>query len=310
MSGSPLKSVVLAMNNTQEKLALPMLPLDEWEDTYSTLQKVLQIIGKVKWELAPMQPRWWHVAEYISIDGFTTGTLPTGSAGGWIDVTLNMHTMSVDVRTDQGKLTSLPLGAPINLSELHEKFQAVLEDAGAMTEKVKARFEEEKEALPDNAGALPFDAEMAHKFWRVMLWVDSVMTEFKGRYQGVSSPVHLFWHHMDVAHSRFARPANDSSADEIEVAFGFWAGDDTVREPAFYSYTWASPDGIDTRPLALDTAIWKDNHGSPMAFVRYHDILKEDDPRAAVMAFLDSAYKAGASLSGFDPTLDQYLEQA
>ncbi len=300
MSGSPLKCVVLAMNNTQEKLALPQLPLDDWEDTYSTLQKVLQIIGKVKWELAPQQPRWWHVAEYVSIDGFTTGTLPVNDGSAWVDITLNVHTMTVDVRTDSGNTTTIALSSPIDLDAFHGQLNAALLNAGAMTDNVDARFAEEQEALTDDSKSLVFDTDMARKFWRVMLWVDSVMTEFKGRYQGVSSPVHLFWHHMDIAHSRFARPTNDSRSDEIEVAFGFWAGDDTVREPAFYSYTWASPEGIDSEPLAPDTAIWKDNHGSPMAFVRYHDILNEDDPRAAVLAFLESAYQAGASLSGFD----------
>ena len=288
------------MNDTKEMLALPKLPLDEWQDTYNTLQKVLQIIGKVKWELAPLQPRWWHVAEYINIDGFTTGTLSVGDTGGWIDITLNTHTMSVDVRTDAGNTTVIALESPLNLGAFYDQLDAVLSDAGAMTDGVKSRFTEEREALTDESKSLAFDAEMARKFWRVMLWVDTVMTEFKGRFQGVSSPVHLFWHHMDVAHSRFARPANDSKADEIEVAFGFWAGDDTVREPAFYSYTWAPPEGIESEPLAPESAIWKDNHGSPMAFVRYHDILNEPDPRAAVLEFLESAYQAGATLSGFD----------
>jgi hypothetical protein len=288
------------MNNTKEKLLLPELPLDDWSGSYATLQKVLQIVGKVKWELAPLQPRWWHVAEYISIDGFTTGTLPVRNARGWVEITFNVHTMSVDVRSDSGSITSIPLGSPVDLEAFHGELNTALTNAGAMSENVAARFKEEHEALTDESGALPFDTKMVHKFWRVMLWVDSVMTEFKGRYQGVSSPVQLFWHHMDVAHSRFARPANDQTADEVEVAFGFWAGDDTVREPAFYSYTWASPEGIDAEPLAPETAIWRDNHGSPMAFVRYHDILKEEDASAALLEFFESAYQAGARLSGFD----------
>ena len=40
----------------------PELPLDAWQATYRTLHMWLQIVGKTRLALAPMQNHWWQVA--------------------------------------------------------------------------------------------------------------------------------------------------------------------------------------------------------------------------------------------------------
>jgi hypothetical protein len=46
-------------------------------------------------------------------------------------------------------------------------------------------------------------------------WVDRVFNEFSGRFYGKTCPVQLYWHHMDLAVTRFSgkrAPKMDPSA--------------------------------------------------------------------------------------------------
>ena len=95
---------------------------------------------------------------------------------------------------------------------------------------------------------------------------------------------------MDIAVTRFSgkkAPAmpkeariSDKDAYTHEcISFGFWAGDENMKEPAFYSYTYPSPEGIDNKPLQPDSAFWMDANGSAMAILKYGDLLKKENPR-------------------------------
>ncbi len=41
--------------------AWPSLPLDAWADTYATLHRWTQVVGKVRLARAPMLNHWWQV---------------------------------------------------------------------------------------------------------------------------------------------------------------------------------------------------------------------------------------------------------
>jgi hypothetical protein len=84
------------------------------------------------------------------------------------------------------------------------------------------------------------------------------------------------------------------------VSFGFWAGDDDVREPSFYSYTAPEPPGLRERPLRPDSAFWAELGTGSLARLRYEDVRTAAEPRAALLAFLESAYQAGAEAAGWD----------
>jgi hypothetical protein len=144
-----------------------------------------------------------------------------------------------------------------------------------------------------------------------MLWVDGVMNEFSGRFYCKTCPVQIYWHHMDLAVTRFsgkkapkmdpsARVSDKDAYSHENISFGFWAGDDIVREPAFYSYTYPSPEGIENEKLMPGAAAWVNSNGSPSAFYRYEDLISEDDPREALLSFFESAYQAGGKLANWN----------
>jgi hypothetical protein len=86
------------------------------------------------------------------------------------------------------------------------------------------------------------------------------------------------------------------------ISSGFWFGDDAFGEPAFYSYTAPEPEGLEGEPLLPEVAQWITQRGGHLAVLRYDDARSEADPRAAVLAFYESAYQAGARRAGWDIT--------
>ena len=54
----------------------PELPYEAWRDTRDTLHMYLQIIGKVRLALAPMEPQWGQVPLYVTARGLHTSPIP------------------------------------------------------------------------------------------------------------------------------------------------------------------------------------------------------------------------------------------
>src|SRR5207248_5924529 len=62
-----------------------------------------------------------------------------------------------------------------------------------------------------------YDPEYANRFWRILVSVDRVFTEFRARFVGKCSPVHFFWGSFDHAVTRFSgrRAPEREGADVI-----------------------------------------------------------------------------------------------
>lgn len=80
---------------------------------------------------------------------------------------------------------------------------------------------------------------------------------FAGGFSRKTSPVHHFWHTMEIAVTRYSdrEVLYPLSADSVTrevysrevISSGFWFGDPTFPEPASYSYT--SPEHLDSPQL-------------------------------------------------------------
>src|SRR5207247_1143151 len=95
------------------------------------------------------------------------------------------------------------------------------------------------------------------------------------------------------------RVAREAYSHEVNSA-GFWFGDDTVAEPAFYCYTAPAPKALTSALLVPSAAKWFDFHGTQMALLPYEDVRRSKDPHATLLSFLQSAYEAGANLAAWD----------
>jgi hypothetical protein len=163
--------------------------------------------------------------------------------------------------------------------------------------------------FPNDSEHAAYDTDYVQRFWRVLDWVDTVLEEFSGWYCGKQSPVHLFWHSLDLAVTRFSsrRAPPRTGADPVTreayshevISFGFWAGDNT-RGPAFYSYTAPEPAGLTNQPLHPAAATWRRAPSGSLALLGYDQLRDAHDPKIMLLAFLQSAYDAGVRTAGWD----------
>jgi hypothetical protein len=84
------------------------------------------------------------------------------------------------------------------------------------------------------------------------------------------------------------------------ISFGFWAGDENVPAPTFYSYAAPEPAGLRAQRLSPSTARWIDQGTGSLATLDYEDVRGSPDPRATLLDFLQSAYLAGTNAAGWD----------
>src|SRR5580692_11732620 len=54
----------------------PPLEWEQWKDTGETLHMYVQIVGKARLGLTPIQNHWWNIAFYLTARGLTTSAMP------------------------------------------------------------------------------------------------------------------------------------------------------------------------------------------------------------------------------------------
>lgn len=286
----------------------PSLPLKNWEETKDTFHLFLQIVGKIRLGLMPRKNHWWHATLFVTPTGITTEAMPYQNRTLELQFDLQNHRFLITVSDGQSREFVLRNG--LSVAEFYHLVFDNLKSLG-IDLKILAKPYDNKSKIPfaKDHEHRHYDQEKVHKFWLVLSQVDQLLKEFSGRFYGKTCPVQIYWHHMDLTVTRFSGkkvPINpeasivekDAYSHEV-ISFGFWAGDDVVREPAFYSYTYPLPAKIDQEKLEPTVAKWVESNGSPMAYLSYEELRKEPDPKKALLDFLESAYQAGANLANW-----------
>ena len=290
--------------------SLPKLPLEDWEETKKTLHLWLQIVGKVR--LASTAPRnhWWHAPLYVDVRGLTTRRMHATSSTAF-EIRFDFVDQLLVIATSRGNVEAFELADGLSVAEFDERLHRALRQLG-----IDVTIRETPHGLPmttpfpEDREHAAYDRDAAARFWRILDWTDGVLEEFAGWYCGKTSPVHLFWHGLDLAVTRFsggrappmpdATPINREAYSHEVISFGFWAGDEKVKEATYYSYTSPEPTGLRQQLLHPEEAFWAEAGRNPAAMLPYEAVRRAANPRSALLAFLESAYEAGASTAGWD----------
>jgi Family of unknown function (DUF5996) len=287
-------------------MTLPELHLADWRSTKDTLHLYCQIVGKVRLASTPPRNHWWNVPLYVDVRGLTTRRLHQGDTTFQIDFDFVDH--SLIVRTHDGRIRSFALADGVPVADFDTWLHRELNELG-----IDVAIKEQPFGLPITT---PFPEDREHASWdrsaiesygRILDWTDGVFEEFSGWFGGKTSPVHLFWHGLDLAVTRFSgRPAPEIAADAVTreaysqevISFGFWAGDDNVQDSAYYSYTAPEPEGL--RDQQLPVGDWLEYGSGSLAILPYDLVRTARDPRGTLLAFMQGAYEAGARLAQWD----------
>jgi len=290
--------------------AWPDLATPGWLDTASTLHMWTQIIGKTRLALEPLINHWWNVPMYVTARGLTTTCIHDGERAFEVELDLVGHAL----RIHRWEGTTGFALEPMSVAEFYRRYRALLESIGVRP-KILGRPVEVPEAIPFERDEVhhTYDASWATAFATVLLRVDAILKAFRRRFRGKASPVHFFWGGFDLAVTRFSgRPAprhpggipnvadwvmHEAYSHEVSSA-GFWPGSAWYPEAAFYSYAYAEPEGFARAEVRPAAAYYETGLGE--FILPYAAVRRSADPRADVLAFLQSTYEAAADLARWD----------
>lgn len=287
---------------------LPPMPLHSWAESKETLHRFLQIVGKVRLAVAPRRNHWWHVPFHLTGRGLTTRPMG-GDPIFSIDFDFIDHRLIVS--SHEGSIESFSVPGH-SVASFYDQTLSILGSLGIelVIERPEPFDLADDTPFADDFHHHHYDPMWINRYWRILAQVNLILEEFAGQFLGKTSPVHHFWHTMDLAVTRFSDrhvshpPSVDSVTHEAYsrevISSGFWFGDATFPEPAFYSYTAPEPPALASQPLRPGRAEWLERGDSHLAVYRYELARADEDPRRSILKFLESAYLAGATLAGWD----------
>jgi hypothetical protein len=265
-----------------------------------------QVVGKTRLKLCPLLNHWWNVPFYVNARGMTTSAMPCSR--GAVEAQFDFIDHKLLLETSDGRTVTIAL-QPQSVAEFYKKFMDALAELNVAVKiwtmpcEIPAPIPFEQDLVHAS-----YDPESVHQFWRILVWVDQILKEFRAGFLGKASPVHFFWGSFDLAVTRFSgrrapeRPGADSITREAyshEVSSaGFWPGGGDIAGPAFYSYAAPEPPGFAERQIRPGAAFY---HPQLKEFVLlYDDVRTAADPKAALLEFLQSTYDAAADLGKWD----------
>jgi hypothetical protein len=290
--------------------AWPSLPFAEWRETCATLHMWTQIVGKIRLAQAPLINHWWQVPLYVTARGLTTSPIPYRERVFEIGFDFIDHRLSIATSDDGNEGFALQAMAVADFyAELMRRLHALDLDVHIWTTPVEIA-----DPIPfelDRSHAA-YDPDYAHRFWRILVQADRLLTQFCSGFLGKVSPVHFFWGSFDLAVTRFSgrraprHPGAPNVADKVtreayshEVSScGFWPGGPGLEQPIFYSYAYPQPAGFAEASVPPAAAIYNRDFGEfilPYEAVRYAAA-----PDEHLLEFLESTYDAAASLGRWD----------
>ncbi len=284
----------------------PSLHYDDWSQTCATLHLWTQIVGKIRMAKTPPINHGWHVTLYVTSRGLGTSPIPDGNRSFEIDFDFLDHRLRLS--TSDGERHEFKL-TPMSVAQFYERMRHALADLDidAKIYGTPSEIEDPISFARDESHA-SYDADAAQRFWRILVSIQNVFTEFRSRFIGKVSPVHFFWGAFDLAVTRFSGrraplhgPAPGLPLAVVQEAYshevssaGFWPGAPGV-DAVFYSYAYPEPKGFAQSLIAPAAATWSTQFGEFL--LPYEAVRTAPSPAEALMQFLESTYDRAATLA-------------
>jgi len=284
---------------------------DTWPTlTYSDLapmvdyvRRLVQIAGKYTLDQL-FEPSWGNIVLAVTARGLSTRTLRVR------DVTFNVHYRLLDgdvvIEASTG-VRSVPLRTQ-SVAAFYTGFVAAAAELGLPAPGSTIAAE-----IP---GAPHLDADQEVRAWQAgpaqLIWsglntAAGALEQWQAPYRGHRPPVGVMWGGFDLSATRYrgaaltpppGRPVfmQRGMAEEV-VAAGFSFGSPESPQAAFYAYIEPAPAGVDRWDWGTAGAAWDPAAG--LAVLSWEAAVAAGQPREAVIAFADAAYRAAVDLAGW-----------
>jgi len=271
----------------------------------------IQIAGKIRLAQSPWINHSWHTTLYVTSSGLTTSPIPYEDRTFQIDFDFLRHRLML--QASDGRAGEIPL-APQSVAAF---YQRIIQELSKLDLHIQIHKQpnEVSDPIPFAQDEVhrAYDREYAARFWRILVQADRVLKQFRSRFVGKCSPVHLFWGALDLAVTRFSgRRAprhrggiphlpdwvtREAYSHEVSSC-GFWPGGGVIAYPAFYSYAYPEPEGFPTAPVKPDSAFYS---ADLQEFILPYDAMRQSaSPDEMLLQFLQSTYEAAADRAKWD----------
>jgi hypothetical protein len=304
------------MNRQDSNIVWPALPLERWQETYATLHRWCQIVGKTCLALAPFENHWWHTTLRVSARGLRTPLLLHDTRS--CELEFDFIDSALHVRCSDGRAARVELAAR-SVADFFAEYSSVMGVLGLSPDISPTPSE-----LPDTTRFdqdtvhCSYDPQAVRTWWRILRQTDRLFKEFRSRFYGKCSPSHFWWGAFDHACTRFSgrrapphpggiphlsdRVTREAYSHEC-ISVGWWPGTigGPVAEPAFYAYAYPEPPGCPTAHVEPAQAHY---HAELHEWILPYDRVRSaPDPDALVRAFLQSTYVAASGLGNWPADL-------
>jgi hypothetical protein len=286
------------------------LSYEAFEPTLTTLHLYSQVVGKIALRYSRHRNHWWNATLIPSARGVATRRLRYRET--YFDVAFDFVDHVVTVRSNRAhEPATLSLRDGLSVRDFYAWTIGALAAMGVPAEiyakpygmNVTTPFDRDDEHAS-------YNAVLVRDWWNLIAWSTDVLNEFGAGFAGKQSEPQLFWHSFDLAVGRFSgkRSTKPPSPNPVErdafshevIAFGFWPGDPKVPEASYYTYTAPEPPTLASFALAPDGALWVPSGSGHMGVLSYAAVRAAADARAALLAFFEAGYAAGAQAAGWD----------
>lgn len=292
---------------------LAELPYDSWKETKTTLHLMCQIVGKIRLGFVPYKSHWWNVTLHPTVRGLSTLRMRQGEV--FFEIEFDFTDHQVLVRTSRAhEPASIELRDGLSVADFHKGLFTALKSLGIDISIVGTPYGMSVTTpfTRDTVHA-SYDRVMVRRWWEALLWSADVFDQFGSEFLGKESPAHLFWHGFDLAMGRYSgRPADAPRKDDPVqqeayshevIAVGFWPGDESSPQAAYYTYTAPEPPDLTSFPLRPDgKAGWFAAGGGHRGSLPYDVVRESEDPRETLIDFLRSGFEAGVKSAHWDTT--------
>jgi hypothetical protein len=253
----------------------------------------------------------WHTTLYVSSRGLTTSPIPHGEREFEIQLDLIEHRLAIT--TNDGRVGGFPLEAQ-SVAAFYRRLMDELNRLD-LPVRIVARPNEVADPIPFARDEVhkDYDPDAVNRFWRMLVQADRVMMQFRSRFIGKCSPVHLFWGAMDLAVTRFSgrgapphpggipnlpdRVTREAYSHEVSSA-GFWPGTPPIDYPAFYAYAYPEPPGFADAPAGAEGAFYSADFRE---FIMPYDRVRgSKTPDDTLLQFFQATYQAAADRGNWD----------
>jgi hypothetical protein len=252
----------------------------------------------------------WHVTLYVTARGLSTLSIPAQHE--IVEIEFDFVKHQLVARMSDGREGTIAL-EPQSVAEFYQRVMVLMAQLG-----IAVHINQTPNELPDPLSFSQdqlhrsYDADAAHRFWRVLIQADRVLKLFRSGYLGKASPVHFFWGSFDLAVTRFSgrraplhpggvphlpdAVTREAYSHEVSSA-GFWPGNDMFPQPAFYSYAYPEPSGF--RDCSVTPGAYFDK-GFGEFILPYEVVRSAADPDEVLLDFLETTYAAAANAGRWD----------